>query len=455
MNLKDGDTIAAVATATGKSGIGVVRISGHAVAEIALQITGVTLEPRKAHYSRFTDAQGRVIDEGIAILYQAPASFTGEDVLELQAHGSPIVLDLILERVLQLGARIAQPGEFSQRAFLNNKYDLVQLEAIADLVNSASHQAARGAQRALQGEISAKFRKISARLKSLRVRVEAELDFSDEDIEHSSLTELRLNIKDLIDKIKRLKKVGQQSLCLYEGAEIVIVGQTNVGKSSLLNRLAQREAAIVNAQPGTTRDIVSSDFAVGGVPIRVSDTAGLRQTVDPIEQEGIRRTRVAMQESDLLLLLVDARRGISDIERTVLKQFEDQTMLVIANKIDLLDAPVSDTEIDVPISAKTGEGIETLTQKIKECLTHGSLLDAERSVWFANRRHLSALAVAEVAAAKALSELADTDRPNRCRNTELVAENLRVAQQALANITGAYGSEELLSDIFSRFCIGK
>ena len=451
MNLKDGDTIAAVATASGKAGIGVVRVSGKAAVEIASQITRKTLQPRNACYSRFMDAQDQIIDEGIAILYKAPASFTGEDVLELQSHGSPIVLDLMLERVLQLGARLAQPGEFSQRAFLNNKYDLVQLEAIADLVDSSSRQAARGAQRALQGEMSTKFEEIAKRIKTLRIQVEAELDFSDEDIETFDRHELQQQLQDLIQTICQVKEAGRQSLYLYEGAELAIVGQANVGKSSLLNRLAMQAEAIVSEQPGTTRDIVRREIVIGGIPIRISDTAGIRETVDPVEQEGMRRTHLAMESSDLLLLLVDARSGVDDVERSMLKQFQDQSVLVVSNKIDLLTAPVDDPEIDVQISAKTGEGIETLQQKIKEHIVQGDVLDSERSVLFANRRHLDALDTAE----KALSEIMVRDGTVQDAKLEIIAENLRIAQQALANITGAYTTEELLGDIFSRFCVGK
>ena len=451
MNLKDGDTIAAVATASGKAGIGVVRVSGKASVEIASRITHKTLQPRNACHSRFIDAQGQIIDEGIAILYKAPASFTGEDVLELQSHGSPIVLDLILERVLQLGARLAQPGEFSQRAFLNNKYDLVQLEAIADLVDSSSRQAARGAQRALQGEMSAKFEEIAKRIKALRIQVEAELDFSDEDIETFDRRQLQQQLQDLIQTICQVKEAGRQSLYLYEGAELAIVGQANVGKSSLLNKLAMQAEAIVSEQPGTTRDIVRREIVIGGIPIRISDTAGIRDTIDPVEQEGMRRTHLAMESSDLLLLLVDARSGIDDVERSILKQFQDQSVLVVSNKIDLLTAPVSDPEIDVQISAKTGEGIETLQQKIKEHIMQGDVLDSERSVLFANRRHLDALDTAE----KALSEIVMRDGTTQDAKLEIIAENLRIAQQALANITGAYTTEELLGDIFSRFCVGK
>ena len=451
MNLKDGDTIAAVATATGKAGIGVVRISGPKVVGIAAQITSVSLEPRKAYYGRFRDSQGRVIDEGIAILYKAPASFTGEDVLELQVHGSPVVLDLILERVLQLGARPAQPGEFSQRAFLNNKYDLVQLEAIADLVNSSSRQAARGAQRALQGEVSAEITAIAERIKALRIEVEAELDFSDEDIDILDRRLLERNLEGLIRDIRRLKKEGQHSLFLYEGAEVAIVGQANVGKSSLLNRLAQRQEAIVNEQPGTTRDIVSREIVIEGIPIRLSDTAGIRETEDPIEQEGMRRTRRAMEAADVLLLLVDVRRGLGDAERAMLECFAEQTVLVVLNKIDLAGSPVDDSEIDVRISAKTGEGIEVLKQRIKECITQGGFLDSEHSMVFANRRHLDAMQMAE----KALIEITSHKSAKQEPKLELVAENLRIAQQALANIVGTYSTEELLDDIFSRFCIGK
>ena len=436
MNLKDGDTIAAIATAAGKAGIGVVRISGQAAAKIASRITNTTLEPRNARHSRFIDAQGQIIDEGIAILYEAPASFTGEDVLELQAHGSPIVLDLILERVLQLGARLAQPGEFSQRAFLNDKYDLVQLEAIADLVNSSSRQAARGAQRALQGEVSVKFREIAERIKALRIQIEAELDFSDEDIELFNRQELEQKLQDMIQTIRRLKEEGRQSLCLYEGVELVIVGQTNVGKSSLLNRLVMREEAIVNEQPGTTRDVVSREIIIEGISVRMSDTAGIRKTVDPIEQEGMRRTRQTMDSADLLLLLVDVRNGVGEVERTMLKQFKNQTVLVVSNKIDLLEAPIADPDIDVQISAKTGEGIETLKQQIKERITKGNFLDSERSVLFANRRHINALDAVE----KALSKVAMRDESGQGQKLEIIAENLRIAQQALANITGAYST---------------
>ena len=451
MNLKDGDTIAAVATASGKAGIGVVRVSGKAAVEIASRITRKTLQPRNACHSRFMDAQDQIIDEGIAILYKAPASFTGEDVLELQSHGSPIVLDLILERVLQLGARLAQPGEFSQRAFLNNKYDLVQLEAIADLVDSSSRQAARGAQRALQGEMSAKFAEIAQRIKTLRIQVEAELDFSDEDIETFDRHELQKQLQDLVQTICQVKEAGRQSLYLYEGAELAIVGQANVGKSSLLNRLAMQAEAIVSEQPGTTRDIVRREIVVGGIPIRISDTAGIRETENLVEQEGMRRTHLAMESSDLLLLLVDARSGINDVERSILKQFQDQSVLIVSNKIDLLTTPVDDPEIDVQISAKTGEGIETLQQKIKEHIVQGDVLDSERSVLFANRRHLDALDTAE----KALSEIVMRDGTTQDQKLEIIAENLRIAQQALANITGAYTTEELLGDIFSRFCVGK
>ena len=451
MNLEDGDTIAAIATATGKAGIGVVRISGRGAVEIASRITRASLTPRSACYSRFIDERGRIIDEGIAILYKAPASFTGEDILELQTHGSPIVLDLILERVLQLGARLAQPGEFSQRAFLNNKYDLVQLEAIADLVDSSSRQATRGAQRALQGEVSARFEEIAQRIKALRIQIEAELDFSDEDIETFDRAELEQKLRDLIKIVRRIKKEGRQSLYLYEGAELAIVGRTNVGKSSLLNKLAMREEAIVNERPGTTRDIVCREIVIEGIPIRISDTAGIREAVDPVEQEGMRRTRKAMQSSDLLLLLVDVRSGIDDAEHAMLKQFKDQAVLVVSNKIDLLARPVDNPEFDVQISAKTGEGIETLKQKIKERIIQDDLLDSEHSVLFANRRHLNALDTVE----KALSEVAVRDESAQAQKPEIIAENLRIAQQALASITGAYSSEELLSDIFSRFCIGK
>ena len=452
MNLSDGDTIAAIATAAGKAGIGIIRVSGPAALEIASQITHATPQPRQAQYRRFLDAQNQVIDDGIVIFYKAPASFTGEDVLELQAHSNPVVLDLMLERVLQLGARLAQPGEFSQRAFLNNKYDLLQLEAIADLVNSSSRQAARSIQRALQGEVSAVFMQIAERIKILRVQVEAELDFSDEDIDTYNYAEIEQNLNDIIQEIKKLRKKAQQSLCLYEGAEVVIAGQANVGKSSLLNQLAMREEAIVNEQPGTTRDIISCELVIDGIPIRLLDTAGIRETQDVVEQEGMRRTHQATEASDLLLLLVDARHGITHVEHAVIEQFNTKSMLIVFNKIDLLPAPVDNENADVQISAKTGAGIESLKQRIKAYITQGGFLDSEGSAVFANRRHLDAMDIAT----KALSEIAlRHGSTTQWQKLELVAEHLRIAQQALASITGAYSTEELLEDIFSRFCLGK
>ena len=361
------------------------------------------------------------------------------------------MLDLILERVLQLGARPAQPGEFSLRAFLNDKYDLVQLEAIADLVASSSKLAARGAQRALQGEMSAKFMEIAERIKRLRIHIEAELDFADEDIDVSSRRQLEQNLQDLIREIRQIKKDAQHSICLYEGADVAIVGQTNVGKSSLLNKLTQRDAAIVNPQPGTTRDSVRHDLIIEGIPIRLLDTAGLRETEDPIEQEGMRRTEQAVQSSDLLLLLVDTRHAINGITPAMLEQFSGRTMLVVLNKIDLLDAPIDDPAIDVQISAKTGEGLETLKQRIKTCLTRSNTLDPEHSIVFANRRHLDAMNTVD----EMLSEIISPDSSKQGLKLELIAENLHLAHRALENITGAYSNEALLSDIFSRFCIGK
>jgi len=453
MNLKTGDTIAAVATAAGKAGIGVVRISGAAAAEIARQLSRRALKPRVASYRRFRDSSGRVIDEGIAILYKAPASFTGEDVLELQAHGSPLVLDMLLARVLQLGARLAEPGEFSQRAFLNNKYDLLQLEAIADLINSASQQAAAGAQRALQGETSARFIDIATRIKQLRIPIEAMLDFADEDIGHFDSRAFNHELAEVITAIQQLQNAARQAVYWYQGAVVVIAGAVNVGKSSLLNRLAARSEVIVSEQPGTTRDIVSRELLIDGLPVRFVDTAGIRESADPIEQEGIRRAYQAMQSADLVLLLIDARCGIAAAERELLKQLADSRVLVVANKIDLLEGPPTnskiDPQIDAALSAKTGAGLEALKTRIKHALIQGNILTAEGSVLFANQRHISALAAAQEALS--VIELATIDE----QRLELVAEDLRIAHQALASITGAYSSEDLLGDIFSNFCIGK
>ena len=463
MKLSDGDTIAAVATAVGQAGIGVVRVSGPAAAAIASQISNTSLSERRATFCRFEGTHGEVIDEGIAILFKAPASFTGEDVLELHAHGSPVVLDLLLARLYQLGARPAQPGEFSYRAFVNGKYDLVQLEAIAHLISSASAETARSAQRALQGEVSEHLRHIAEAVKTQRVWIEAALDFSEEELPTLDYQQLDKQLSELVAQTQLLQKTAQQGARLHEGVEIVIAGRVNVGKSSLLNCLAKREEAIVDSTPGTTRDIISCDLLIDGISVRLRDIAGFRDTADLIEQKGIARAWQAIGTADLVLWVSDATEGIGASEHLYLKQIHNQladetrcrvdslsgSVLVVLNKIDLLNRRPRQAGVDAYISAKTGEGIAALVGVIRRAVA-GQAQDSSGGAVFANRRHLAAFARAERALTAACHNL--SIKPLRL---ELVAEEMHHAQQAFATIVGDYTNEDLLGDIFSNFCIGK
>ncbi len=442
-----GDTIVAIATPPGRGAIGVVRVSGPQTESIARELLGRTPPPRHAGFRRFLGADGEVLDEGVALLFKAPASFTGEDVLELYAHGSPVVLDRLVARAVELGARPAGPGEFSRRAFLNGKYDLAQLEAVADLIASAGVAAARCAQRSLRGEFSSQVRALCDALAELRAQVEASLDFSDEDIAPAQSGELAESLRELSARLVALHQRARRGAVLRTGAEIVIAGQPNVGKSSLLNRLAGREEAIVSELAGTTRDVLKSDVLIGRLPVRILDTAGLRTAGDRIEQEGVRRARAACRHADLVLLVVDARTGIDEIEKRLVAEFDDDGVpwLAVHNKQDLVSGGASDDERRV--SAKTGAGIDALAEQIAARLSGTDAGDADDAV-IARRRHLAALAEAQRAVEEAGERLAENA-------LELAAENLRNAQQALGAITGARTTEDLLEDIFSRFCIGK
>jgi len=395
-----GDTIAAVATPPGRAGIGVIRVSGPRAAAIGAALTGAALTERRASFRRFRDAGGEVLDEGIAVLFKAPASFTGEDVLEIHAHGSPVVLGALLDRVFRLGARPAHPGEFSQRAFLNGKYDLAQLEAVADLVSSSSIQAARSAQRVLQGEFSRAVGRLSAEIRELRVLTEAALDFPEEDVDVVADYQLVRRLEALIASVRDIIKRAAHGARLTEGAELVIAGRPNAGKSSLLNRLSQTDEAIVSALAGTTRDIVKSEILLDGIPLRVLDTAGIgapddvagpagsgapgdaakpesgrapkpaRPAIgasgDAIEEEGMRRALRAMDAADIVLLLVDATIGIGDAERAVIRRLpHDTQLLTVFNKADLTTER-DDPNADLWISAKTGEGLDNLRALIKQ-----------------------------------------------------------------------------------------
>ncbi|KHD08830.1 tRNA modification GTPase MnmE [Candidatus Thiomargarita nelsonii] len=436
------DTIAALATPVGRGGIGVIRISGPRVPEIAQTMLGQLPQPRKAIFTDFVaGAAGELLDQGIALYFPAPHSFTGEEVLELQGHGGPIVMDLLLKSTLKLGARLAHPGEFSERAFLNGKMDLAQAEAIADLIDSASTQAARCALRSLQGEFSAQIHTLVEQLIWLRSYIEAGIDFVDEEIDLLADGQVFEKIKKLISDLDNILDKAQQGYLLKEGMRIVLVGEPNVGKSSLFNCLAGRETAIVTPIPGTTRDVVRDQIQLDGMPLHITDTAGLRETDDPIEQEGIRRTQLALKEADLVILLLDDRHA--DDKTSLLSEIE-QPPLIIRNKIDLSGHGVGISEEGVLyLSAKTGAGIDLLRAYLKEKM---GLQTSSEGSFMARRRHLDALQRAKKALTIAL---------NHAQATELLAEELRQAQEALGEITGEFSADDLLGQIFSSFCIGK
>jgi len=443
------DTIAAIATPPGRGGVGIVRISGSAACSIVAALLEPPLNPRFAHYRRFHAADGSVIDEGLALYFPAPRSFTGEDVVELHAHGGPVVLDLLLRRVLSLGARVAKPGEFTERAFLNDKIDLAQAEAVADLIDSATEQAARSAQRSLQGEFSRHIHDLVDGLVNLRTYIEAAIDFSDEEIDFLSEGAVDAKLADLSASLDRIAAAAKQGALLREGMTVVIAGRPNVGKSSLLNRLAARETAIVTDTPGTTRDILREHIHIAGMPLHIIDTAGLRVSEDAVEQEGVRRAREAIVNADRVLLVVDDR--YPDEGKEVLSGLPAGLRVTrIHNKIDLQSkAPALERSggggTIVYLSAKTGAGMELLLDHLKDCVGYDSEVS---SAFLARRRHLEALACAQIALARAAAQVASG-------SVELLAEDLRHAQVALGEITGEVTTEDLLGRIFSSFCIGK
>jgi tRNA modification GTPase len=443
------DTIAAIATPPGRGGIGVVRISGPAARAIAQAVLGQVPAPRRAQHRPFRGADGRAIDSGLALFFPAPHSFTGEDVLELQGHGGPVVLDMVLERALELGARLARPGEFSERAFLNGRLDLAQAEAVADLIDSGSRQAARSALRSLEGEFSARIAALVERLTALRVHVEAAIDFSDEDIDFLAEGSLRERLASVAADLAGLTEAARQGCAMREGLRVVIAGRPNVGKSSLLNRLARREAAIVSDIPGTTRDVLREYLAIDGLPLHVVDTAGLRESRDPVERIGVERARAELGQADRVLWVIDEAGGdAADSEAR--GEYRDR-LTVVHNKIDLAGAQPG-TFSDghgiehIRLSALTGAGLDLLAAHLKACAGYQG---TEEGAFIARRRHLDALrrAADDVDAA---ARLIDEGRAG-----ELAAEELRLAQRALGEITGEVTSEELLGRIFASFCIGK
>lgn len=448
MNISSRDTIAAVATPPGRGGIGVIRISGSTVRVLMRELLHKELQPRYAHYGHFYDRGGSVLDTGIALYFPSPHSFTGEDVLELHAHGGPVLLDLLLRRVLDLGARLARPGEFSERAFLNDKIDLAQAEAIADLIESTTEQAARSAQRSLQGEFSIRVHQLVEGLIELRQYVEASIDFVDEDIDFLSEGRIAEKLSDLRATLRHIRHSARQGCLLREGMTVVIVGRPNAGKSSLLNRLAEHEAAIVTEIAGTTRDTLREHIQIDGMPLHLVDTAGLRESADVVEREGIRRARDEIQKADRLLLLIDDSSP-EEGEALLSSLPAEIPVTRVYNKIDLTGKPAGFVEDRrgpaVYLSAKTGEGIEHLKTHLKASMGYDSEAD---DVFIARRRHLDAFSRAESFIESAESQL-------KIRAAELVAEDLREGQTALSEITGEFTNEDLLNRIFSSFCIGK
>ena len=445
--LPKSDNIAAVATAPGRGGIGIVRISGRELGCIATSILGKIPASRKIDYASFKDEEGAIIDQGLALFFPAPHSYTGEDVLELQGHGGPAVLQLILQRCLELGARLALPGEFTQRAFLNDKLDLAQAESVADLIDATTGQAARSAMRSLLGEFSTVIHQLVAQLIELRMLVEAMLDFPEEELELPDVTLRDSRLASIRSDVNKTLALAQQGSLLREGAHVVLIGQPNVGKSSLLNCLSGEDVALVSEVPGTTRDVIRQSIQISGIPLHIIDTAGLRDAQDTVELMGIARTRTTIQKADVILLMLDGTQGMSEEDKKIADELPASTpRLYIYNKIDLLDETARIEQRDgkdfTYISAKTGEGIDLLRSKLLALIGWHQ----EAGVFMARERHVRALLLAQQHLASASLQGG---------RAEFFAEELRLAQDALNKITGEFSSDDLLGEIFSRFCIGK
>lgn len=446
--LIDNTTIAAIATPIGTGGIGIIRISGPKVPNIAHAMIGTLPPPRYAHYAAFKDGKGDTLDYGLALFFPAPHSFTGEDVLELQGHGGLIVMQLVLRQVLTLGVRAATAGEFSQRAFLNNRLDLTQAEAIADLIDSSSELAARSALRSLQGAFSSQINQLLQQLTELRLYVEAAIDFPEEELDFLGDGRIAAELAGLLTTLTQVWQAAQQGQLLREGMTLVLAGRPNVGKSSLLNQLAGQDLAIVTAIPGTTRDCLHHHLQLDGLPLHIIDTAGLRATTDPIEQEGIRRTWNAIHQANRILLVSDGQDAAGDNQ--ILAQLPPLPVTRVHNKIDLLALPahLSTTQQDTQIwlSAKTGDGLALLYAHLKQSLGY---CEHSAGVFMARERHVQALHQAHNLLLQAQHQF------QTAMAGELLAEDLRQAHAVLGTITGAVSSDELLGMIFSRFCIGK
>ncbi len=442
------DTIAAIATPPGNGGVGIIRISGTLVTEIAKQLLNKALIPRHALFTSFINNDDSIIDSGISLYFPAPASYTGEDILELQGHGGSVVLDMLLRRVLSLGARLANPGEFTERAFLNNKLDLAQAEAVADLIESSTEQSARSAQKSMQGVFSTQINELVTELTELRIYVEAAIDFVDEEIDFLTDGVVEKRIIRLLQSIQQIQKTAQQGRLLRDGMTVVLAGKPNAGKSSLLNALAGHEAAIVTDIAGTTRDVLRERIQLDGMPLHIIDTAGLRESENSIEKEGIRRAHEEILKADKILLLIDAREPETEELLKTLSANIDITK--VYNKIDLLgrEPEIKQTEngYSCYLSIKTGAGMDLLKQHLKQSVGFNEATD---NVFIARRRHIEAIRAGYQFVESALIQLQVSQAG------ELVAEDLRQAQMSLAEITGTVTSDDLLGKIFSSFCIGK
>ena len=450
------ETIVAQATAPGRGGIGILRVSGPLATEVAQAVLGKCPKPRMADYLPFKDADGTILDQGIALYFKSPNSFTGEDILELQGHGGQVVLDLLLKRILQIdGIRLARPGEFSEQAFLNDKLDLAQAEAIADLIDATSEQAARSALKSLQGEFSKKVNELVESVIYLRTYVEASIDFPDEEIDFLADGKIEVNLRGIINQLEDVRSEAKQGSILREGMKVVIAGRPNAGKSSLLNALAGREAAIVTDIAGTTRDVLREHIHIDGMPLHIIDTAGLRDATDEVERIGISRAWTEIEQADRIILMLDS----SDPESADLSKVRSEFLAklpttlpvtIVRNKIDLNGEQASESELGgyqiISLSAQTHDGVQLLREHLKQAMGFQTGMEGG---FLARRRHLDALEKSAEHLQIGLVQLTEFHAG------ELLAEELRLVQTYLSEITGEFTSDDLLGNIFSSFCIGK
>jgi tRNA modification GTPase len=450
------DTIVAQATPLGRGGVGIIRVSGPQAAQVALAITGRTLRPRYAEYLPFVDQNGIELDQGIALFFPNPHSFTGEDVLELQGHGGPVVMDMLIKRILQLpGIRAARPGEFSERAFLNDKLDLTQAEAIADLIDASSEEAAKSALKSLQGQFSNKIHTLVESLIHLRIYVEAAIDFPEEEIDFLADGKVAGDLQQIIDNLEAVRREANQGAIMREGMKVVIAGRPNAGKSSLLNALSGKESAIVTEIAGTTRDVLREHIHIDGMPLHIIDTAGLRDASDEVERIGIERAWKEIEQADRVLFMVDGTTTSATDPKEIWPDFVDRLpdnigITVIRNKVDQTNEELGICHVSNPtlirLSAKTGQGIEDLKTHLKDCM---GFQGGQEGSFMARRRHLDALERAAQHLDIGQQQL------EGYMAGEILAEELRLTQQHLNEITGEFSSDDLLGRIFSSFCIGK